>query len=91
LIQEEIGRNTRDGSSSKDEDEENCTSEGKEKKGKGNSSNSKSNSCQGGKKKDMSKIKCFHCHKLGNFSTKCPHKKVVNNPSRGSAGEAICS
>ena len=45
LVQEEIRRNTRDGSSSKHDDEENCALVGKEKKELGNSSHSKSNSC----------------------------------------------
>jgi len=64
LVQEEIRWNTRDGSSSKNDDEENCALTGKVKKGKGNSSHSKSDSSQGGKKKDMSKIKFFHYRKL---------------------------
>ena len=38
LVQEEIRRGTRDGSSSKNEDEENFTLAAKERKGKGNKS-----------------------------------------------------
>jgi hypothetical protein len=35
---------------------------------------------QGGKKKDLSKIKCFHCHELGHYAMKCPHKKEERRP-----------
>jgi len=43
--------------SSKAEDEEKCALDGKEKKGKGKKSQSKGKYGQGGKKKDLSKIK----------------------------------
>ena len=39
----------------------------------------------------MSKIKFFHCHKLGHYATKCPKNKPSKNPSRGVAGEALAS
>jgi hypothetical protein len=37
---------------------------------------------KGGKKKniDFSKVKCFQCHKLGNFASQCPEKKKGNMP-----------
>ena len=63
-MKEEIKRNTRDGSSSKTDDEENCALSIKARKGKGKISHSKSDSYHGGKKKDMMKVKCFHCHKM---------------------------
>ena len=58
-MQEEIWRSTRDGSSSKGVDEENCALAAKAEKGK-----NKKASQYGvkGKKQDMSKVKCFHCH-----------------------------
>ena len=59
LMQEETRRSTRDGSSSKASDEENCTLAAKAKKGK---SKKFSHSGAKGKKQDMSKVKCFHCH-----------------------------
>ena len=35
---------------------------------------------KGGKKNlDMSKVKCFICHKQGHFSSQCPNKKKKNN------------
>ena len=27
------------------------------------------------KKKDMSKVKCFACHKIGHYASQCPNKK----------------
>ena len=73
LVQEEIRRGTRDGSSSKNEDEENCALAAKLRKWKGNKNTSKSGAK--GKKQDLSKLKCFHCHERGHFATNCPHKK----------------
>ena len=70
LVQEEIRRGTGDGSSSKNEDEENCALAAKARKGKGKKNPSKSG--VKGKKQDLSKVKCFHCHEHGNFATNCP-------------------
>jgi len=84
--------NTIDRSSSKTDDEENCALPGKAKKGKGKASHSKPKSCHGDKKKDMSKVKFFHCHGLGHVSTKCFLKNSSNKPSRGvTGGEALAS
>ena len=55
-MQDEIKRNTRDGSSSKNDDEEKCALEIKERKGKGKIFHSKLDSSHGGKK-DMTKVK----------------------------------
>jgi hypothetical protein len=27
------------------------------------------------KKKDMSKVRCFACHKIGHYASQCPNKK----------------
>ena len=64
---------------------------GKEKKGKGNKSQSKGDSSKARKKKDFLKIKCFHCHELGYYATKCPHKKAGKNPSGVVTGESLAS
>ena len=61
-MQDEIRRNTRDGSSSKADDEENCALAIKAKKGEGKASHSKFDSYHGGKKKYMKKFNYFHCH-----------------------------
>ena len=55
-MQDEIRRNTKDGSSSKTDDEENCVVAIKARKGKGKASQSKSISSNGGKKFDKSKV-----------------------------------
>ena len=73
LVQEEFRRNTRNGSSSKHDDEKDCSLAAKARKGKGKKSASKSGAK--GKKHDLSKVKCFHCHEHGNFATNCPQKK----------------
>ena len=72
-MQEEIRQSTKDGSSSKKSDEENCALAAKERNGK-----SKKNSSQSGakgKKQYMSKVKCFHCHQHGHYTTNFPQKK----------------
>eukprot|EP00253_Pinus_taeda_P029161 PITA_29161 len=74
LMYEEIRRSTRDGSSSNDDEEENMALESKKRKGKGKASHSKSNSSHGGKKGDKSKVRCFNCHEMGHYVTKCPSK-----------------
>jgi len=89
LVQEEIRWNTTDGTSSKCEDEEICASDGKENNGKRNKSQSKAEFDERVKKKDLSKIKCLHCHELEHYSTKCPHKKARNKTSGGVVGEAL--
>lgn len=71
-MQDEIERNTRDGSSLNTDDEENCALVIKARKGKGKIAHSKSDSYHGGKKKDILKVKFFHCHKMGHFATNYP-------------------
>lgn len=73
LAQEELRRNTRDGSSSKNYYEENCALDAKSRKGKGDKSHPKSEDI--GKKLDLSQMKCFHYHKHGHLTTNFPQKK----------------
>eukprot|EP00253_Pinus_taeda_P027693 PITA_27693 len=91
LMQEEIRRNTRDGSSSKHDDEENIALSSKAKKGKGKASHPNSSSSHGGKKIDKSKVRCFNCHEVGHYATNCPLKKLKKGPWKGSDGEALAS
>ena len=72
-MQEEIRRGTRDGFSSKNEDDENYALASKARKGKGKKNPSQSGAK--GKKQDMSKVKCFHCHQHGHYAINFPHKK----------------
>eukprot|EP00253_Pinus_taeda_P036008 PITA_36008 len=88
LVQEEIRRNTRDGSSSKASDEENCALAAKAKKGKNKKA---SHSAVKGKKQDMSKVKCFHCHQHGHYATNCPQKKKNKQAVGSTVGEALAS
>lgn len=81
FVQEYIRGNTRGGTSSKGEDEENFDLVGKRKNGKGNKSQTMLESNQGGKKKYLSKIKCFNCLEFRHYATKFPHKKSGNNNS----------
>ena len=89
LVQEEIRRSTRDGSSSKNEDEDNFTLAAKERKGKGNKNTSQSG--VKGNKQDMSKVKCFHCHQHGHYATNCPQKKKNKQAVGSTAREALAS
>jgi len=91
FVREEIRQNTRDGISFKGKDEEKFALDGKENKGKGKKSQSKLESSQGGKKKDLSKTKCFHCHEFRHYVTKCPKKKIKKNTLRGVADEYLAS
>ena len=47
----------------------------KKGKGKGSKGNSEGETSQSGKKKDLSKIKCFACQKSGHCASQCPKKK----------------
>eukprot|EP00253_Pinus_taeda_P008723 PITA_08723 len=77
-----------DGSSSKASDEENCTLAAKAKKGKNKKA---SRSSAKGKKQDMSKVKCFHCHQHGHYATNCLQKKKNKQAAGSAAGEALAS
>jgi len=92
LVQEDSRRNTIDVTSSKVEDEVNFTLVGKGKKGKGKKTHIKPQSRQNnGKNKCLIKIKWFHCYELGNYATKCVHKKSTKKPLGGASGEALTS
>ena len=71
-MQEEFRKNNKDGSSSKHDDEEDYALAAKVRKGKVNKSHSKSEAK--GKKLDLSKVNCFHCHNMG-ISPLIGHKK----------------
>jgi hypothetical protein len=89
LVQEEFRWNTRDGSSSKRDDEEDCALTAKERKGKGKKFHPKSESKV--KKLDLSKVKCFHCHKHGHLTTNYPQKKKNKTVVGSATGENLVS
>ena len=91
MVQEEFKINNQDGTSSKAEDDFFFALVGKGKKGKRKKSQTKPESNQGGKKKHLSKIKCFNCHEFKYYATKCPHKKSNKKNLGGVAGEALAS
>lgn len=65
---------------------------GKGKKGKGKNTQKKSESSQNnGKRKDLSKIKCFNYHEFGYYATKCLNKNSNKKPSGGAISEALAS
>ena len=67
----------------RDEEEENVAlatkgKKGKSKKGASSSSGSKGKGKQKkkeGKEKDLSKVKCWACQKMGHYAVTCPEKK----------------
>jgi hypothetical protein len=61
----------------------------KARKGKGNKFHSKSESK--GKTLDLSKVKCFYCHKHGHLATNCPRKKKNKKVVGAATGEALVS
>ena len=61
----------------------------KARKGKGNKNPSKPGAK--GKKQDLSKVKCFHCHEHGHFATNFPQKKNNKQVARSEVREALAS
>jgi hypothetical protein len=66
---------------------ENLSLVSKTRRGKGKGSSKKGNSdggsSQRGKKKDLSKIKCFSCHKNGHYASQFPKKKKKKKKKKG--------
>jgi hypothetical protein len=60
----------------------------KKSKGKGSKGGSEGATPQPKKKKNLSKIKCFTCHKSGHYVSQCPEKKKVRGKSQQVATSA---
>lgn len=63
----------------------------RKRKGRRRNPNPKQIRVKGGKKKDLSIIKCFHCHEFKHYATKCPQKKSRMKTVGGVSGEALDS
>jgi hypothetical protein len=79
-IQEETRREAL-GGPQEDGDEENLALSSQAKKGKGKvrKNTGGDSSSQAGTGKDLSKVKCFHCHKKGHYASQCPERKKGGN------------
>jgi hypothetical protein len=75
FVQEETRRGYVHGSSSTSNDEENVALVANNKK-KFKKGLKAWNKLKGEGKKDMSKVKCFACHKFGHYAGQCPNKKM---------------
>lgn len=88
-IQEEIWRGSRDGRSMKTKDKESFTLAGKSSKAKGKEGQGVAQSSRKGKKKDLSKIKFFHCHEFGQYSPKCLERKEESSKDHVAASTEV--
>jgi hypothetical protein len=80
-IQEEMWEEFK-GGKKEDEEKENLSLVSNTRKGKGKGSNKHDDgedSTSRKEKKDLSKIKCFMCHRYGNYASQCLNKKKLNN------------
>jgi hypothetical protein len=80
-IQEETRLDSRDGLKSIHDDNLSLSIQARKGKFKRISSGELTTQ-DGKKKKDMSKVKCFTCHKFGHYAGQCPHRKKEGNEAQ---------
>ena len=86
LTQEEIQRGFLQGSSSHQrDDEENVALAAQGQKNKFNKGSKGGTKLWDGEKKDMSKVKCFACHKMGHYAGQCPNKEKKKQKTTATA------
>jgi hypothetical protein len=81
FVQEELRDEELNGGRHKNDDE-NVALASQVKKGKFKKFASGESTSQDDKKKDMSKVKCFACHKFGHYAGQCPNKKKGGNETQ---------
>lgn len=88
-IQEEIRRGMVEERLVMTDEEENCALTGKSSKAKGKKGQGETESSKKDKKKDLSKIKCLHCHEFGHHASKCLGKKKGPEKDHGTASTEV--
>jgi hypothetical protein len=85
-IQEEARIESKNGRQ-RGSDDENQALVANARKGKGNDSPGREASPEQWKKKDLSKVKCFACHKHGHYASQCPQQKKGREKQHASSTE----
>jgi hypothetical protein len=85
-IQEEARIESRNGKQ-KGNDDENQALVAHTRKGRRGGSLEREASPEPGRKKDLSKIKCFACHQYGHYASQCPQRKKGGRKQQASTTE----